>query len=150
MAACLHVSLHVGAHRAWIAAREAQRKGETAAERGDRVSRRSLDSLGLKGSLPPDVSELGFLQVLNMSTNGFTGALPDSWGYPGAMPNLTVLLLDNNQLQGSLPSAWANTGSLQNLVLLNLGYNNLSGALTAMPLSGQMPWWGSPFEGLSR
>jgi Leucine Rich Repeat len=96
-------------------------------EGGGRAWARSLDGLGLKGSLPPDVADLGYLQVLNLSSNSFTGALPDSWGYPTALPNLTVLLLDNNQLQGSLPSGWANPGSLYNLVLLNIGNNNLSG-----------------------
>eukprot|EP00884_Botryococcus_braunii_P010037 jgi/Botrbrau1/19034/Bobra.0100s0062.1 len=94
-----------------------------------RVVSLSLDGLGLKGSLPPDVADLGYLQVLNLSSNSFTGALPDNWGYPGALPNVTVLLLDSNQLQGDLPAGWANSGSLANLVLLNIANNNLSGHL---------------------
>ena len=61
-----------------------------------------------------------------------TGALPEAWGAPGALPQLRVLAAKGNAIAGSLPDAWGNaTGALPSLAILNLDSNRLWGQLPA-------------------
>lgn len=62
-------------------------------------------------------------------SNAPSVALPDSWGTPGAFPNLEELKLTNLQLSGTLPNSWGERGSFPKLKVLNLATNIFSGSL---------------------
>ncbi|KAK9802031.1 hypothetical protein WJX73_003625 [Symbiochloris irregularis] len=101
-----------------------------------RVIKLNLASLGAAGRLPPDLVNLDYLEVMNLTRNNFTGTLPSNWGNQQAFQYLELLDLSNNdQLAGALPSQWGMQGAfprLQQLLLQNTG------------LSGQLPYaWGS-------
>jgi len=64
------------------------------------------------------------LLVLNASNNSFTGHLPTQ--LCTSSPSLTVLQLSYNQLSGSIPPG---LGSCSMLRVLKVGHNNLSGTL---------------------
>ena len=54
----------------------------------------------------------------DLRQNNISGALPEQWAQPPAMPDLTDLNLAGNQLSGSLPTSWGVPGSF--LQLINL------------------------------
>ena len=54
----------------------------------------------------------------DLRQNNISGALPDNWAQPGALPQLGGLNLVGNQLGGSLPAAWGAAGSFLQLVEL--------------------------------
>lgn len=83
----------------------------------------SLDSNGLSGSLPSELSILSSLEHLNLKNNSLNGALPSSWKN---LVGLKFLDISKNHLNGSLPSF---IGQLSKLQLLNLGNNQLTGYL---------------------
>ncbi|XP_028796684.1 receptor-like protein 4 [Neltuma alba] len=84
-----------------------------------------LDSQGLKGFLPNDISGLHNLQILNLSGNSIRGAIPSSLG---AIGKLQVLDLSYNFFNGSIPES---LGQLTSLQRLNLNGNLLSGRVPA-------------------
>ncbi|KAJ1276008.1 hypothetical protein BS78_05G180900 [Paspalum vaginatum] len=73
------------------------------------------------GQIPPELGQLSRLQMLNLSTNTLHGSIPVAMG---GCTNLTTLDLSNNLLQGEIPTM---IGDLKNLVNLSLRINNLSG-----------------------
>lgn len=99
----------------------------------------------LTGLLPPELSNLLYLEVLRLYDNQLTGSIPPelaslpnlwwidlSFNYQlsgtippelGNLSNLRELLLDHNKLSGPIP---AELGNLSNLEILNLGDNQLS------------------------
>ncbi|KAI8904824.1 hypothetical protein EDD86DRAFT_212870 [Gorgonomyces haynaldii] len=82
---------------------------------GLRMSKRTLN-----GPFP-QLQSLTLLQVLDLSSNGISGSIPQTLA-----PNLRELRLDNNQLSGTIPgSVW----QLTKLEVLSLGTNNLNGVL---------------------
>ena len=120
--------------------------GVTTDENG-RVARLEVGGNGLSGSLPSELSNLAYLEVLHLYDNVLSGSLPSELGnltnlkelsfsgnqlsgvLPSSLGNLTnlkVLDLDDNALSGSLPS-WL--GNLTNLEMLQLGNNQFSGVL---------------------
>ncbi|KAK1406998.1 hypothetical protein QVD17_38608 [Tagetes erecta] len=77
-----------------------------------------LSSTGFTGIIPESISNLNNLEVLNLQECYFSGPIP------GSLPNLTqitYLNLYGNKLSGIVPSL----ASLSKLATLNLSFNNL-------------------------
>ena len=75
-----------------------------------------LDANSLSGSIPPELSNLTYLNQLTMTFNQLTGNIP-----PGIfnLPGLTYLRVGNNQLTGQIPPEIGNLTYLENLDLSN-------------------------------
>ena len=76
----------------------------------NRVRRLLLADNGLKGSIPPELGNLGALQTLALRKNVLSGSIPSELGRLGA---LRFLDLGNNSLSGPIPKE---LGGLANLV----------------------------------
>ncbi|VAI43975.1 unnamed protein product [Triticum turgidum subsp. durum] len=77
------------------------------------------------GSFPSTTWEaMKSLVVLNASSNRFTGQIPTTPCF--SAPSFAVLELSFNQLSGNIPPGLSNCSALK---LLGAGYNNLSGTL---------------------
>lgn len=60
------------------------------------------------------------------------GPLPTTWGQPGALPLLQLLVLNSNSLSQTLPPSWGSSYSqFTMLQVLLLDDNRLSGTLPA-------------------
>eukprot|EP00873_Tetraselmis_striata_P000883 jgi/Tetstr1/421147/TSEL_012190.t1 len=91
---------------------------------GGRVTRISLESQGLRGTLPASWSALSELRQVSLKYNRFTGTpLPPEWS---ALPKLTLFDAGGNLLDGSLPS---DMGAFPMLSYLYLVGNLLPGVL---------------------
>ncbi|KAL2923815.1 Protein STRUBBELIG-RECEPTOR FAMILY 2 [Bienertia sinuspersici] len=95
---------------------------------GSSVIHIKLHGLELKGYLGDQLSNLHSLKILDISSNGIEGVIPD-----GLPPNVTQLNLSSNKFVLSIPHT---LHFLRNLRHLNLSHNMLSGPI------------GSVFEGL--
>ncbi|CBI31014.3 unnamed protein product, partial [Vitis vinifera] len=114
-----------------------------------RVSVINLSSMGLEGTIAPQVGNLSFLVSLDLSNNYFHDSLPKDigkckelqqlnlfnnklvGGIPEAICNLSKLeelYLGNNQLIGEIPKKM---NHLQNLKVLSFPMNNLTGSIPA-------------------
>ncbi|KAG0467452.1 hypothetical protein HPP92_019032 [Vanilla planifolia] len=113
-----------------------------------RVTMLFLTTMGLKGTLSGDISQLTQLQLLDLSSNsGLGGPLPPGLGnlkqlntltvagcsFIGNIPqelgnlaNLTFLALNSNKFTGRIP---ASLGQLSKLYWLDIGDNQLSGPI---------------------
>ncbi|KAI4355991.1 hypothetical protein L6164_000045 [Bauhinia variegata] len=60
-----------------------------------------LSSNAFSGEIPSGISSLNSLQVLNMSTNNISGSIPSGIG---ELKSLSILDLSDNKLSGSIPS----------------------------------------------
>ncbi|OWM82324.1 putative receptor-like protein kinase At3g47110 [Punica granatum] len=98
-------------------------KGVTCGSRHPRVTILELASLGLAGSLSPQIGNLTFLQRLNLSGNAFDGAIPEEIS---KLSRLQIIALANNSLVGKLPR---NLTICKNLLYIILHGNNLEGQL---------------------
>ncbi|XP_051124221.1 receptor kinase-like protein Xa21 [Andrographis paniculata] len=88
-----------------------------------RVTRLNLASLGLVGTIPPQLGHLSFLTYLNISDNGFNGSLPDE---VAGLRRLRVLDAAHNSFSGHIPAGLA---KLIKLKCLNLSNNHFQGAI---------------------
>ncbi|KAJ1413622.1 Tyrosine-protein kinase, active site [Sesbania bispinosa] len=109
--------------------------------------RLELSGLGLKGSIPTEISSLTKLRYLDLSSNCLQGELPSSLSIltqletfkisnnflTGVIPptlgqlhHLTQLSLDSNQVQGPIPAELENLKGLEQLTLSN---NMLNGSI---------------------
>jgi hypothetical protein len=82
-----------------------------------------LSSNSLSGGIPPELTDLRGLRILNLSRNYLSGSIPEH------ISNLTVLEsldLSCNKLSGPIPSTMSHLLSLNSL---NLSNNNLSGEI---------------------
>ncbi len=79
----------------------------------------------LKGTLPPEFGALAQLKVLDLAYNGLTGVVPPVLG---DLRNLESLILDANHLGDPIPPE---LGSLAKLTLLSLAENELTGSIPA-------------------
>ncbi|CAI5502628.1 unnamed protein product, partial [Closterium sp. Naga37s-1] len=83
----------------------------------------SLSGNALQGAVPPSLSNLAKLRVLDLSSNGLSGPIPNAFA---SLTLLTTLALGSNQLTGPLP---ASLFGLSNLVHLLIGGNRISSSL---------------------
>ncbi|CAN0353599.1 unnamed protein product [Pylaiella littoralis] len=88
-----------------------------------RVVKLELKSLNLAGSLPPELGQLGAIEVLDLSGNFLSGPLPPELGQLEA---IEVLDLSGNSLSGPLPPE---LGQLEAIEVLHLSGNSLSGTI---------------------
>ena len=79
----------------------------------------------LNGAIPPELARLSKLKELHLSFNLLTGSIPPVLS---SLTNLTDLELDGNLLTGGIPPE---LGSLSQLDKLALGGNKLTGAIPA-------------------
>ncbi|KAL5217974.1 hypothetical protein ABZP36_018658 [Zizania latifolia] len=77
----------------------------------------------VSGGLPPTISNITSLEILDFGENQLHGAIPESIM---EMENLQWIELSENHLSGSIPS---NIGMLRNVQRLFLGSNELSGSI---------------------
>ncbi len=112
-----------------------------------RVTRISLFSNNMVGTIPVEIGNLDQLEALDLAGNDLSGTIPNEIG---SLTNLEVLNLGNNLLSGIIPnSIWAlsnlrrlqirsndltglipsEIGQLVNLEMLSIEYNDLSGEI---------------------
>lgn len=84
-----------------------------------RVVKLSLRDYGLRGTIPPEFSDLSSLSLLDLGTNMISGSVPTI----GA--NMTYLYLNQNQFSGTLSPEFAKPGMRH----LELSQNKLGGAI---------------------
>ncbi|PRQ46079.1 putative protein kinase RLK-Pelle-LRR-XII-1 family [Rosa chinensis] len=82
-----------------------------------------LDSNLLYGSIPPHISNLVNLTLLNLSSNHLNGTIPSKLCL---MTKLERVYLSNNSLSGEIPSE---LGGISHLGLLDLSRNKFSGSI---------------------
>ncbi|KAI9126024.1 hypothetical protein K1719_003442 [Acacia pycnantha] len=82
-----------------------------------------LENNLIYGPIPPQISNLVNLTLLNFSSNILNGSIPPSLCKMG---KLERIFLSNNSLSGEIPSA---LGGIQHLGLLDLSRNKLSGSI---------------------
>ncbi|XP_045801004.1 probable leucine-rich repeat receptor-like serine/threonine-protein kinase At3g14840 isoform X2 [Trifolium pratense] len=80
----------------------------------------TLKGQNLPGTLPPELSRLHYLQIIDLSRNYLNGTIPKEWG---SMANLLNITLPSNRLTGSIPVEIAN---ISTLIQLDLTANQLS------------------------
>jgi hypothetical protein len=90
---------------------------------GNHVADLSLDSKGITGTIPDELENLSYLEVLDLQDNGLSGGIPSNLGN---LSNLIALRLDLNQLAGEIP---INLGNLGDLETLSLSSNHLTGGI---------------------
>ena len=91
---------------------------------GGRVGALRLGGNGLRGEIPPELSQLNGLEVLDLGGGKLSGAIPE---WLGDLNQLRYLYLDNNLFEGEVPAA---LGHLNRLELLTLHRSvGLHGAL---------------------
>ncbi|KAG5048902.1 hypothetical protein AAZX31_04G108900 [Glycine max] len=83
----------------------------------------------LSGSIPENLGEMAYLQVLNLGHNRLSGNIPDRLG---GLKAIGVLDLSHNSLNGSIPGALEGLSFLSDLDVSN---NNLTGSI---PSGGQL------------
>ncbi|KAK2422643.1 putative leucine-rich repeat receptor serine/threonine-protein kinase [Trifolium repens] len=81
----------------------------------------SLIAQNLTGILPPELTRLRYLQIIDLARNYLNGSIPKEWG---SMMYITKISLVGNRLTGSIPVEIANISTLQ---ILELWINQMSG-----------------------
>ncbi|KOM57521.1 hypothetical protein LR48_Vigan11g055400 [Vigna angularis] len=84
---------------------------------------RNLDGMGLRGSIPTEISTLTNLTYFILSHNHLHGLIPSTLGN---LKNLRALLLHSNKLEGTIPPQLGNLTQLGNLFLCE---NSLTGSI---------------------
>ena len=90
-----------------------------------RVTQLNISSMGVAGTISPEIGNLSFLISLDMSNNSFHGPIPSSIFN---ISSLEVLNLRNNNLSGSLPLDMCKH-NLHRLKGLSISYNKLYGEI---------------------
>ena len=86
------------------------------------ISFYSISINELSGEIPPQICNLNFLEVLDLSENNLSGNIPKCLG--NFSNSLTILNLRRNNLNGTIPHTWTSGNKLR---MINLGENKLSG-----------------------
>lgn len=92
---------------------------------GGRITQLTLDSAGLRGTLPIVTSNLTALKAFRVRGNSLEGAFPSGILL---LPQLQELALSNNQFSGEIPSG---IGSMTGLMSLRLDGNRFTGKIPA-------------------
>ncbi|KAK2408286.1 LRR receptor serine/threonine-protein kinase EFR [Trifolium repens] len=95
--------------------------GVTCDERHNRVHTLNLTKMGLRGTVSPNLGNISFLVILDLSFNSFGGQFPKEIGW---LRRLKFLRLSHNEFSGEIPGT---LGDLSQLQSLKLGTNNFSG-----------------------
>ncbi|XP_062169467.1 probable leucine-rich repeat receptor-like serine/threonine-protein kinase At3g14840 isoform X2 [Alnus glutinosa] len=82
-----------------------------------------LQGQNLSGTLPPDLTGLPSLQLIDLTRNYLNGSIPPGWGSSTQLVNISLL---GNRLTGSIPKELANIPTLKNFTV---EFNQLSGNL---------------------
>ncbi|KAG8372538.1 hypothetical protein BUALT_Bualt12G0076500 [Buddleja alternifolia] len=97
--------------------------GVTCDMKENRVIEVNLTHKSLRGTISPALSNLSYLEILDLSGNFFEGQIPGELGF---LYRLKELSLSSNHLEGEIPFEMR---FLQELVYLNLGSNKLVGEI---------------------
>ena len=97
--------------------------GVTLSDTGCEVKELYLANNNLVGYIPPSISTLTSLEILNLAKNELSGAIPNDIG---SLVNLQILDLINNDLNNDIPSE---IGNLDQLKVLHLSGNSLTGQI---------------------
>jgi len=89
-----------------------------------RVAALELGGESLAGQITPSLGNLTFLQILILSSNGFTGQLPPL----SQLHDLWLLDIHSNSLQGIIPDSLTNCSNLESV---DLSRNMLEGPIPA-------------------
>ena len=119
-------------------------------------------NLHSQGSIPTEIGLLSTLTYLHLSSNSFTGSIPEELGLGvGSNQSLKTMNLADNELTGSIPE---DLGRFRFLTILNLSGNKLAGTipstigdmtvlevleLSSNSLSGEIPFPIGQLEGES-
>ena len=95
--------------------------GVSCSVRRQRVTALDLSSMGLLGTIPPQLGNLSFLQYLILYNNSFHGDLPSEIGN---LHRLQLMDIGSNKLSLVIPESF---GSLHRLEELRFDGNNLTG-----------------------
>ncbi|KAJ6979334.1 hypothetical protein NC653_027478 [Populus alba x Populus x berolinensis] len=82
-----------------------------------------IKTLSLPGKLPPEIANLAYLEILDLTRNYVSGNIPEEWA---SMKHLTYLSLTSNRLSGNIPGY---LGSFRSLTYLSLEANQFSGTI---------------------
>ncbi|KAK8592594.1 hypothetical protein V6N13_063167 [Hibiscus sabdariffa] len=97
--------------------------GVTCNRQHHRVTQIDLSSSGLVARIPPFLSNLTALRVLNLYDNHFFGTIPPEIS---SLRHLRTIVLNRNNLNGSIPDSFA---LLTGLTVFDVMENNLTGPL---------------------
>jgi LRR receptor-like serine/threonine-protein kinase FLS2 len=95
--------------------------GVTCDELHNRVHTLNLSNMGLRGTISPNLGNMSFLVILDLSHNIFSSFIPQ---FIGNLHQLKILDMRNNRLSGPIPQTFSNLTSLEEI---RLSHNYLSG-----------------------
>ncbi|GMN60556.1 hypothetical protein TIFTF001_029644 [Ficus carica] len=103
----------------------------------------NLSSTNISGTIPPSFGQLTHLRLLDLSSNSLLGAIPPELG---ALSSLQFLFLNSNRLSGKIPQQLANLSSLQVLCLQdNLINGSIPSQLGSLVSLQQFRVGGNPY-----
>ncbi|CAI8608356.1 unnamed protein product [Vicia faba] len=100
--------------------------GVTCDKKHNRVQTLNLKNMGLRGTLSPNIGNLSFLVILDLSGNSFGGQFPKE---TLSLRRLRVLDFSYNEFVGEIPKE---LGKLQELQHLYIGINSFTGSIPSM------------------
>eukprot|EP00585_Thalassiosira_rotula_P004091 CAMPEP_0196142354 /NCGR_PEP_ID=MMETSP0910-20130528/11563_1 /TAXON_ID=49265 /ORGANISM="Thalassiosira rotula, Strain GSO102" /LENGTH=688 /DNA_ID=CAMNT_0041403657 /DNA_START=40 /DNA_END=2106 /DNA_ORIENTATION=- len=110
-------------HKVWLSSTDECEWYGVICSKDDVVRGVELMGNSLIGEIPPEISQLRFLQYLALNGNCLYGTIPPEFGN---MPNLLSLELHGNGLSGKLPTELYDASKLQLLnVAMQYSYNSV-------------------------
>ncbi|XP_062023465.1 LRR receptor-like serine/threonine-protein kinase RGI5 [Rosa rugosa] len=103
----------------------------------------NLSSTNISGTIPPSFGQLTYLRLLDLSSNSLFGPIPPELG---ALSALQFLFLNSNRLSDKIPQQLANLTSLQVLCLQdNLINGSIPSQLSSLASLQQFRVGGNPY-----